>query len=180
MELKTENFYRIVAPRPTVLISTTDGVNSNAAPFSFVMPVSVKPALIAFSCGHGKDTLANIRKTKEFVVNVPSSEILDAVWVCSKKFPNDVNEIIKSGLTERKSKKIKPPSIDECIAWFECKLEFEKDMGDHVLIVGEVLNVEVIDEISKDEGFDVLERVLMHLTGRDFTVSGKILNPKIE
>ncbi len=127
MEVKPSDFYKILAPRITGLVTTIDSKgNGNAAPFSFLMPISFQPPFLAFACGHGKDTLLNCRETKEFVVNLPSEEILQQVWKCSEKFPRGVNELEKANLTEKKSKKVKVPRVKECFAWFECKFEFEK------------------------------------------------------
>jgi len=180
MKLQLSDFYRILAPRPAVLISTLDGEGvPNAAPFSFVMPVSSDPPLVAFASAPGRHTLANIRETGEFVINIAPANIIDELWVCSESFPKGVSEIEEAGLTERKSKSIKVPSIKECVGWIECTLEFEKEAGDHVIIVGRVVNAEAKDELFTEGKFDVLKaKPLMHLTGRDFAIPGRIINPK--
>ncbi|MEW6189656.1 MAG: flavin reductase family protein, partial [Actinomycetota bacterium] len=94
MKLELGNFYKILAPRPAVLISTIDGRGrTNVAPFSFVMPVSRTPPLIAFALAPQRHTLANIRETREFVVNIVPEEILDELLICGKSFPKGVSEI---------------------------------------------------------------------------------------
>ena len=179
MKIDTKRFYRVLAPRPAVLISTVDGKGKvNAAPFSFVMPVSMNPPLLAFSAGHDRDTLANIMETGEFVVNIPPEEILDKLWICSKGFPRGVNELGEAGLTAKESERVKPPHVEECIAWLECKLEFEKDAGDHVIVVGKVLDAGVREGILKENGnLDVKKaRALMHLGGTEFAVAERAVN----
>lgn len=172
MEIKTENFYKILAPRITALITTIDFDNRvNAAPFSFIMPISFQPPFLAFACGHGKDTLLNVIETKEFVVNLPSEEILDKVFKCGEKFPRGVNELEKVNLTSEKSKKVKVSRVKECFAWIECKLEFEKDFGDHVLIVGKVLYAEIKDEYIKIEK----AKLPLHITGREFAIAERVV-----
>ncbi|MDI6891902.1 MAG: flavin reductase family protein [Actinomycetota bacterium] len=182
MKLELGNFYRILAPRPAVLISTIDGRGkTNAAPFSFVMPVSSDPPLVAFASAPGRHTLANIREVGEFVVNIAPADIIDELWVCSKSFPKGVSETKEAGLTEKKSKSVKAPSIEECIGWIECALEFEKEAGDHVIIVGRVVNAEAKDEFFTEGKFDVLKaKPLMHLTGKDFAIPGRIINPRVQ
>jgi len=172
-------FYKALAPRPVVLISTIDKKGRpNAAPFSFVMPVSIDPGIIAFASAPNRDTLLNIRETKEFVVNVPSENILKGLWLCAINVPRGVNEIERSGLHEEKSRVVKPPRIRECIAWFECKLKFEREMGDHVIVVGDVLCSEIRDELIRDNGnLDVGKaRVLMHIGGNEFGICDRALN----
>jgi flavin reductase (DIM6/NTAB) family NADH-FMN oxidoreductase RutF len=128
MKLEIEKFYEILSPRCTVLISTQDKEGRpNAAPFSFVTPVSSNPPLVLFSAAPKRHTLANVRETREFVLNIVSEELLDNLWICSRAFPKGVNEIRESGLTEKKSAQVKPPSIEECIGWVECQLEFERE-----------------------------------------------------
>ena len=70
-----EGAYRLLAPRPTIIVTTKSREgNVNAAPFSFTMPVSVKPPLIAFASVPTHHTFKNIEETGEFVVNIPNGE----------------------------------------------------------------------------------------------------------
>lgn len=173
MELIGKQFYRVLAPRLTVLVTTIDREgNSNAAPFSFIMPVSANPPLVAIASAHQRHTLVNIRETKNFVLNVPPEDICQALWECSKAFPKGVSEIKESGLTEVSSKEVKAPRIGECISWFECELEWEKEAGDHVVIVGRVVKAEVREELFKEGRFDLVSaKPLMHITGKNFAIA---------
>ena len=88
MEIEPQGFYEILSPRCTVLVSTVDGEGrSNAAPFSFVMPASSDPPLLVLAVVPTRDTLANIRETGDFVLNIVPEPLLEALWVCSKPFP---------------------------------------------------------------------------------------------
>lgn len=174
MELKLPQWYRILGPRITVLASTVDknGV-SNAAPLSFVSPLSAEPALVIIALRPERHTLANIRETKDFVLNLPGEELLDKLMICSKAFPKGVSEIKEAGLTESKAKKVKSPRIAECFGWLECKFVTEYTVGDHQLIIGEILIAEIKDDFYK-EIFLVMEaKPLLHLTGKDFAIPGK-------
>ncbi|OYT41126.1 MAG: hypothetical protein B6U86_03095 [Candidatus Altiarchaeales archaeon ex4484_43] len=179
MKLELKKFYSALAPRLVVLISTVDGDgNVNVAPFSFVMPVSMDPPILAFASAHERDTLTNIRETREFVVNLPSEEILKELWVCAKKFPRGTDEIEKSGLTEMSSERVNPPRIEECVAWFECKLANELEAGDHVILLGEVLAAEVREGIIDKKGhLDIYSvAVPLHLGGSEFAVPGRVVS----
>jgi flavin reductase (DIM6/NTAB) family NADH-FMN oxidoreductase RutF len=182
MELKKESFYRILAPRPTVLITTVDSQGRvNAAPFSFITPISSRPALLAFASAPTRHTLKNVRETREFVINIPSSDILDKVWVCSKKFPEGVNELEQAKLQQAPAKTVTPPIIPECVGWLECKFIYEKELGDHVLVVGEVLYASAKDEVFKEGEFNLHQaKPLMHITKRKFAVSRETLEPKVK
>lgn len=177
MKLSPSKWYKVLAPRPVILVSTVNekGI-SNAAPFSFVMPVSIEPPLIAFASDPDHDTVKNILKIKDFVVNIPGKELLEQVWECSDDYPYGVSEIKEAKLTEEKSNKIKSPKIKECFAHFECKLFAKHDAGDHLLIIGEVLEAEVRDDLFKKGKFQITKaNALMHIGAEEFGLLGKVL-----
>lgn len=142
--MKLQNFYKLLAPRPVVLISTIDSNgNSDAAPYSFIMPVSQDPPLICFSSVSTRKTLKNVRETKEFVVNIPTEEILPNLWRCAQYSGNERNDkIFYANLNVEKSKKVNALRIKECVGWIECKLEFEKGFKDRSLVIGSVVECE--------------------------------------
>lgn len=71
-EIDNKSAYRILAPRPTIIVTTVNRKGEvNAAPFSFTMPVSMDPPLIAFASVTSHHTYKNIKETGEFVVNIP-------------------------------------------------------------------------------------------------------------
>ena len=171
-EIDNKNAYRILAPRPTIIVTTVNNNGEvNAAPFSFTMPVSMNPPLIAFASVTTHHTYKNIDETGEFVVNIPNEDILKELWITGEKFPQDVNEIEKAGLTQIPSKKVAPPKIKECIASIECKVKWIKKAGDHDVIIGESIYAEVQENILKDGLLDV-EKVkpILHLGGVNFVV----------
>jgi flavin reductase (DIM6/NTAB) family NADH-FMN oxidoreductase RutF len=171
VENQVETAYRLLAPRPTIIVTTKRNGQINAAPFSFTMPVSINPPLIAFASVPTHHTYKNIDETKEFVINIPNEEILGALWVTGEKFPEDVNELEKADLTEIDSFKINPPRIAECIAHMECKVHAIFDAGDHKLIIGEVVHSDVQKNALKDDLINV-EKVkpVLHLGGVNFVV----------
>ncbi len=173
MKLKNPQYYKLLL-RPVIVVSTIskNGV-SNAAPFSFNMPVSFKPPIFSFSCNPAHDTWRNIRENKEFVVNIVGEDFGPLMRILEKDFPYEVSEIKEAGLTEMKSNHVQPPRIKEANAWLECKMIHSVELGDHILIAGEVLEAEV-----KDEFFDkiiMLEKAkpLSHVSGSSFGTSSK-------
>ena len=180
MELSLRQWYKVLSPRPVVIVSTVNlkGV-SNAAPFSFVMPTSCDPPLIAFASSPDHHTVKNILKTKDFVVNIPSYEILKKLWVCASYFPAGVSEIKKADLTEEESTKVKSPRIKECFAYFECKLFRSYMAGDHLLIVGKILQADIRDEYLSGGKYLITQaNPLMHIGGSEFGLLGKVIKAK--
>ena len=178
MDLNPTQFYKAMAPRLTVLVTTVDREgNINAAPFSFVSPVSMDPPLVMVSSGHGKDTLKNVRDTREFVLNIPNEDILNEICKCGGKFPHGINELDEAGLTAEDSATVKPPRVSECIAWFECSLEAEHEAGDHIMLIGRVLKAEVKDGLVKDGNLDVGKaKAIQHIGGTEFAVPERVVN----
>lgn len=177
MKIKIEQFYKLLAPRPVVLVSTVgaSGV-SNAAPFSFVTPLSMDPPLLAFASNPAHDTVRNIQKTKDFVVNIPGKELLKQLWQCRQDFPYGVSEIKAAKLSEERSIKVRSPKIKECLAHFECKLFKQLKSGDHLLIVGKVLAVSLKDKLFKHNQYQIEKAYpLMHIGSEKFGLLGKTL-----
>lgn len=179
MEIPNSHFYRLLVPRPAILISTQDSKgNKNAAPFSFIMPVSVDPPIISFASAPNRHTLANIRETSEFVINIVPGELVEKLWICSKTFAKETSEIDKASLTEKPSQMVMTPSIEECSAWIECMLEYDQQIGDHVVVFGRVIAANAKDDAIKGESYlDIVKcQPLMHVGGKDFTIPGQLIS----
>jgi len=145
-----------VIPMPVVLISTVskEGIR-NIAPYANVMPILRPWDLIAIASWIKRDTLDNIRETKEFVINVPSADLVEEVMICSRNYPREVDEFKEAKLKEKASQKIKAPSIDGCIAWMECILDKEIiEEGKYSIIIGKVVHLEADDQYFRNGDMD--------------------------
>jgi len=124
---------------PMVVITTVnrEGTPNAAIKTGFMSVSSLRR--VAFSCPPEHHTNRNILETKEFVVNIPTEEIIKEVYTASviteKSSPPDVNEIEEAGLTPIPSERVKPARIKECIAHYECVLEWYKEE----IIVGKIV-----------------------------------------
>jgi flavin reductase (DIM6/NTAB) family NADH-FMN oxidoreductase RutF len=170
-----------ILPRPIAFVSTLDenGV-ANAAPFSFFTAICADPMLVCFSPmrrgtdGAKKDTLVNIEKTKEFVINIVSEEFVEQMNDCAKELPPHVDELDFTGLTKAKSICVKAPRIAESKVQLECELFELLDFGDHPgagsLVIGKVVHVHVQDELF-DKGRILTEglKPIGRLAGQMFT-----------
>lgn len=151
-----------ILPRPIAVVSTLneDGSN-NLAPFSFFTGVSAKPMIVAFcplirtSTLEKKDTVKNIERAKEFVINFCSEKISEKVNASSAELAYGEDEFKHSGLTPIESDIIAARRVKESPIHFECKLKDILSYGDHAgagtLITGEVVKVH-IDESIYDQG----------------------------
>ena len=117
-----------IIPRPIAWVSTMNGQGqANIAPFSFFSGVSWSPPVLAVSVvtrsdGTFKDTLVNIRETGEFVVNLVSVDLREAMEQTARSLPYGTDEAEAAGLHWESSRKVKPRRIAEARLSFECTL----------------------------------------------------------
>lgn len=115
-------------PRPIAWVSTVNSHGqANIAPFSFFTGVSWAPPVLAVSVvtrpdGTYKDTLVNIRETGEFVVNLVSVELREAMEQTARSLPYGTDEAEAAGLHWAPTRHVKPQRIAEARAAFECTL----------------------------------------------------------
>lgn len=148
-----------VFPLPVVLISTIskEGVR-NAAPWSNITPILRPLEEIVLASWLKRDTLDNIRDVGEFVVNVPTADMAEAVKICSRNYPPEVDEFKEAGLSPHPSSNVKPPGIEGSIARMECTLVEEILREKFSLIIGKVVHLEADDRFFDEEGNMDFER----------------------
>ncbi len=162
-ELKVNYKFLIgsILPRPIAVVSTRNLDGSfNLAPFSFFTAVSATPMIIGFSplirtsTGKKKDTVINIEREKEFVVNFVTESNMTLVNEASAELAYGEDEFKFTGLGALDSEIVKAPRLQESPIHFECKLRDILSYGDHVgsgrFITGEVLKVHVDEKIIED------------------------------
>ena len=183
-ELAHKDLYSLllnsVAPRPIAWVSTMSASGQfNLAPFSFFNCVCVDPPLLAFAPGlrrpkqaegvngEAKDTLRNIRETREFVVNVVTYELSEAMNLTSGEYDASVDEFELAKLTPQPSKVVRPPRVAESPVSFECKLhqilDFSPTPTSSSLVIGEIVSIHMDDAHIKDGRLD---RDSLDLIGR--------------
>ena len=125
--LPANPFNALVVPRPIGWISTrsADGVD-NLAPFSFFNAVAYDPPQVMFaatgnhSAGGLKDSVRNIQETGEFVVNLATWTLREAMNASSVPAPGEIDEFDYAGLTKAPSRAVAPPWVAESPAHLEC------------------------------------------------------------
>jgi len=134
---------------PVYLISTINksGVR-NIAPYGMVMPASYNPPIYVVGSDKDRDTYQNILETNEFVLNIPSTSMLEKINLTGAKFPAEIDEFKKANFTPISAFQVKPPLIAECKSHFECKLlNIYEIAKTRVIIVGEVVAVSINQDL---------------------------------
>lgn len=148
-----------VVPRPIAFVSTVSAEgHTNLAPFSYFNAISSEPPLVTIAISDRpadpKDTLRNIRETREFVVNVVSEPLLDAMVSTSGEWPRGTSEFGLSGLTPATSERVRAPWVAESPLQLECVLHRDIPLGNSILVVGEVILARVRDDVMVDGRVD--------------------------
>ena len=160
----------------TVLVSCIGkAAKPNITTAAWAMPTSIDPPLLAISLAPKRHSHTLIEESGEFIVNIPTLELLQAVYACGSLTGRSFDKFKKTNLTTMPGKKVKAPAIRECIAHLECKVDSKFTTGDHTVFVGKILEA-YADMGVFTESYDLKKaRMLYHAGGNNFA----ILDPKI-
>ena len=189
IDYSTKDLHKIllssVTPRPIALASTidSDGV-VNLSPFSYFNVFSANPPVLIFSPANRvtdnskKDTLLNISKVKEVVINLVDYNIVEPTSLSSVYFEKNIDEFLKSGLTKMESIKVRPPRVLESPVSYECKVNDVISLGNNGgagnLIICEVLMIHINEEFLNENGdIDPLKLNLVARMGENYYLDVK-------
>ena len=156
--LRHDPFKAIVAPRPIGWITSVDADGRiNLAPYSFFNGVNSRPPLVMFASEGRKDSVTNIEATGEFVCNLATWDLREAMNATSAPLPHGVNEMERAGLTAGPSRLVRAPRVAEAPCGLECRLLRILALDDvagrptdcHV-VFGQVVGVHIDDHFIKD------------------------------
>ena len=163
---KIDPYKALVFPRPIGWISSLSkkGI-PNLAPYSYFNAVADEPPQVMF-CSNGdsayggyKDSLANILSTKEFVVNFATANTRDAMNISSSNYEPNEDEFVAAKLKKRKSKLVKPPSVNDSPVNLECKLLKTLKLKTNTkkistMVIGEVIGIYINNKFIKNGRID--------------------------
>lgn len=180
-------FNAVVTPRPIGWISTrgTDG-QDNLAPYSFFNAVAYEPPQVMFAStsakddrGETKDSVANIRDTGVFCVNIVAYDQRDEMNQSSGPWPRDVDEFAKAGIERAACERIACSRVAASPAALECELRqiIRLEGAHNFLVLGEVVGVHLRDDCIVDGTFDVTRFTpLTRLGYRDYSVIREVFS----
>ena len=163
----------VILPRPIAWVVTRAADGSvNAAPFSFFNIVSSDPPLLAISFSSasdrdGKDTLAHIREKGEFVVNLVSEELAEAMNITATNAPRGTDETKLAGLEMAESAVVDVPRIAASPVALECRLfQVIETGGTSTIMLGRIVYAHVLTEAFSDLGRLYVDPAKLRLIGR--------------
>jgi len=161
----------LVVPRPIAWVTTLNADGSvNAAPFSYFQLLGQNPPLVVLGIGRrrdgsAKDSFRNIRRAKEFVINLVNEENAELMNLSSTEFPPDMSETVALGLKTEASVVVKPPRLAVSPASFEGREIQTLLIGENQVVMGELLVAHIRDEFIDPQTLQVKTEE-MHMIGR--------------
>lgn len=175
-QMKADRRYELllstVVPRPIALVTTQNADGAiNAAPYSLFNIVSHDPAMLMLAVlphaeARLKDTARNITETKEFVVNLVSEQLAEAMNISCIDAPPARNELELAKLPSTPSVAVKPPRIAMSPVSYECRLETTLSFGKNQMVIfGKILNAHVEDRFVIDAEQAMIDTPSLALIG---------------
>lgn len=188
--LRHNPFNALVVPRPIGWISTLDAEGrANLAPYSFFNAVAYHPPQVIFSStnshtdGGPKDSVSNIRSTGEFVVNLATWTLREAVNLSSVPAPHGTDEFEVAGLEKAASRLVGPPRVAASPVNLECRLVqildlLTDDSGDlNHLVIGLVIGIHINESVIVDGRVDIQRlQPIARLGGPDYARIGQLFS----
>jgi flavin reductase (DIM6/NTAB) family NADH-FMN oxidoreductase RutF len=173
--------FKLLHPMHTVLVSCVGKRRRpNIITLAWAMPSSINPPLVAVCIRPERHSFALIEETKEFVVNIPTMDMLKETLFCGRRSGKNYDKFKETNLTPSPARKVKPPIIKECVAHLECKLHSQFTTGDHTIFVGEIVEAYADKEAFRNKYNLKNAKMIFHLGGDEFaTLGSKVFKPKL-
>lgn len=145
----------VVVPRPIAWVSTIDTkAKPNLAPYSYFNACSASPPIVHFTSTTSHDSIANVRETGEFVVNIVSADLAQAMRTSSAKLAACEDEFRWAQLEAAPSLRVRPPRVRRAKVALECRLREVLQMGEGTMAFGDVLHAHVDRSVWRDGRVD--------------------------
>ncbi len=145
-------------PLPIVLISCIDtNYKLNIITVSGIGVVNTEPPLLSVAIETTRHSNKMIKKAREFVVNIPSEDLIEFVDFCGMVTGDRVNKFEASGLTPVKATHVLAPLIDECPINLECRVKSITPLNTHDLFIAEILGVHIDTALLDETGNKKIE-----------------------
>jgi flavin reductase (DIM6/NTAB) family NADH-FMN oxidoreductase RutF len=123
-----------------------------------------------------KDTLTNIRDRQEFVINIVSMPLANAMHESSINYPPEIDEFERAGVTPARSEAIAVPRVEEAKINMECTLDRIIELGSDHLVIGRMQRYHVQDDLFHNGRIDTLKLDPLARLAGDFSRIETVFN----
>ena len=152
----------LLSPVPAVMVScrgTAEGDKPNIITIAWAGTVNSDPPMVSVSVRKERFSHDLIARSGEFVVNLVDEARCRALDYCGVRSGRDTDKFADMGLTAAPALHMQyAPAIAECPAYLACKVERVVELGSHDMFIGQVVGVQVRDDLFDPDGSLHLER----------------------
>jgi len=150
----------MLSPVPVVLVSCggTAEWKPNLITVAWVGTICTNPPMLSISVRPERHSYDIIKKTGEFVVNIPTSKQAKATDWCGVVSGRNHDKFEKAGLTPAPALKVACPVVLECPVNIECRVTQTLELGSHIMFLAEVVAVQASSELIDAKGKLCLEK----------------------
>ena len=169
IDFPVSNIRRYLEPGPIVLVSSAWRDETNIMTMGWHTVMEFTPSLVGCIIAGGNHSFDLVRRSRECVINVPTTTLTDAVVGIGNCSGATVKKFEKFRLTAQAGHHVKAPLIAECHANFECKLKDDSLVDRYNFFIFEVVKAHVARRPKYPQ--------TLHYTGDGvFMVAGKIIS----
>lgn len=164
-------------PVPAVMVSCQrENEKPNIITVAWAGTICTNPAMLSISVRPERYSYNIIKETKEFVVNLVTSDLAYATDYCGVKSGRDVDKFKEMNLHKSISKVVKAPGIEESPVNIECRVKEIKELGSHHMFIAEVVSVNIDDKYMDKTGkFNLNKAGLVSYSHGEYFELGKKL-----
>jgi flavin reductase (DIM6/NTAB) family NADH-FMN oxidoreductase RutF len=172
---------RLLGGAPITLLTCSYRGKHNVMPVAYVMPVSIRPPLIAVSLSPERYTYDIVHKVEEFALNIPTRQLLHHVQFLGSVTGADIDKLELTKLPTFRARRVETVLLEGCAGWIECGLEEEYEVGDHILLIGRVVAATVEEDAFSDHWLlqDNDEKPLHYLGGNYYAILEEVMEARV-
>lgn len=161
-----ENFYRLLHPKVVFLLTSRgkDG-RENVMSCAWATPASEEPPKVIVCVSKEHYTAELILQTAEFAINIPTKDMVKAIWICGSKSGRDIDKFKEANLKTKQATKISAPLIEGCAGYIECKVTQVIDAQECYAFLADVVACKADEKYFK-KNLWIPGIIPMHLGGK--------------
>jgi len=172
---------RLLTGGPVLLVSSSYRGRHNVMPVAYAMPLSLVPPVIGIAVHPSRHTFDVIKKRNEFAISIPGRELLHHIQYLGSLSGEDFDKLELTKLPTFRARKLDTVLVEGCVGWIECALKDTIDMGDHFLVIGDVVAVQADDDAFNDHWLltDNDQKPLHYLGGNHYSMLSEVMDARI-
>ena len=166
----------LLAPVPPALVSCSDGQRDNLITVAWTGIINSEPPKTYISLRPERFSYNIIKKSGEFVINLPSSHIIRSIDFCGCRSGRELDKFAACRLTREKASKVGCPTVAEAPVSLECKVTDIIELGSHHMFMADIVAVDVDERYVDEKGRLHMEKCSLasYAHGQYFALGKKI------